>query len=431
MSRKTIVVVALIYIALCVPLSVFSQSLKDLSLKKSDELNLAGIVNAIYTSDGKYLIAAYSKDIAIYDLETKKRSFVFEKVAHDRVIAFILSHDGKQILVDCRNNDKNLHDFIFDTGTGKLIEKIEGTSMYFATSEGFMSIRTKVDYDSGDISVNVRDAVTSEVIKTHTIPGLIKNFQKSLTHWINANGTKYAISFLRNKDDAATWEIFIIDMKNPDPKSVIVVKGKSEYREYLYSVAISPDGNYMTIGTSLETQSREKTEALAWSREVMSIVRSAQYSGTDQALNRLYPLGFDKIYVKRDGPAVELSGYDFEREGSISIIDLRTGNVLASDKGYTVNTNGKRDHAHVRVGDLHFTSDSKAVFGLSTYGVTAFLEPNGWKIYKYNPAVNKNTKLSYYATFDDKSEFICFDHEEKNVMFRVIGSWNVLTAFRQ
>jgi len=234
---------------------------------------------------------------------------------------------------------------------------------------------------------------------------------KHSVYWkgINSTGTKCFVYSYEQKDSPSTWKLFVIDLVN-DRIDPVVLIGKRNLMEYIASVAISPDGKYLALGTTLEIKSRELTEPLSKSLEVAQILMHTRTSGFADAGRRLKELGFINAY-KISGSYVTLQdvskSFEFQRQGMLTIFDLNKGEQVKNITSKWPRYGGgpeytPEDHEHNRTRNLLFSNDSKILWVMSSNsGLFSLIlgQNNRWDGYGNGPRYqDKKSKILYYKS---------------------------------
>lgn len=399
---------------------------------------------AVFTPDGKYLLMGSYKDnssIIKVDTRTGKRIQTFSPVKNKGFRKIIISKDGQQLFAYNLSTEKDSNHYIFDVETGQVLHTLPAQTWrsYFATDNGFNTVSFYSDI------IHIRETISDKIIKSKKIPEIMSLFKhKSYWHGINDTGTKcYVYSYVQ-ENRPHTWMLFVIDLEEDEEEgSLFTIYSNVSQVENISTVTISPDGNYLALGTTEEIQPREVTEALAKSRKVQEILRSRE-SIESKAIS-LFSLGFVNHY-RRDGDYGILNdvskGFDFKRHGKVTIYDLNNAKPVASKwfelrRRLVVGTPGDynySNHENTQIRNLVFSPDSKTLAGISTCWalfLTRKEQNNTWK-WTGNPSFqDKKSKAFYYnepstpyrekglgwSPYDDyKGKVYCFDPEGKYLL---------------
>jgi len=371
-----------------------------------------GIRTAVFSPDGEYLYIGtneWPSPILKFNAQTRERVQTFKVVDYiDGNGQLILSRDGRQLLsLNTINSDGATYK-ILDAETGEIMHTLPKRNnwRYFATDNGFNAVSFHEN-----LTIYIREAISDKIIKTIKTQNILSLFKhQELWYDINASGTKCYIYSYVQKDRPHTWMLYVIDLENDEEEpSFITITSRVNYMEQLTSVAISPDGQYIALGTTEEIKSREVTEALAKSREVEEIIRRETRSS---AAHRLYRLGFVNHYIRYTNSDVFYDvrkGFDFKRDGIVTIYDLKNvkpvavqrfeWNVSQSGFSSTVSSNIYGNHENTEIRSLLFSSDSKTLAGISTNAGLFFarLESNNKWRWAGNPEfTEKKSRIRYY-----------------------------------
>ncbi|MDR2371077.1 MAG: WD40 repeat domain-containing protein [Treponema sp.] len=351
---------------------------------------------AIYTLDGKFLITGVGNKnayIAKYDAGSGKRLQKFEETKNTGINKFLLSQDGREILVDCLYQGE---DYIYDIESGKLLYTLPGNDLYYVTSDGFRGIVSAWSPDNGSYTITVKDPASGSVIKTEMIPNVGTGWKQYGGHYVSQDGRKYAAVGYILPNEPSTYVLYYADLENIVPDTPVITPILSPYVEDLNTVAFSPDGKYLAVGFTRSVLSKGEVE------------KSLKEKRGKERERFLYN------YFNDDG--------EVNRETRIRIFGLDMGDDMVgeyhdtkfNDTVYYVTPT----RFNMRIQSLQFTRDGKTLYGVASPGLAVgTLRNDGkWNFREENPKVGKRT-FGYLFTgnYADRY-FLCLTHDEKQML---------------